>query len=106
MNRSFEPNDEVELLPAGRADEGVTDGAGLGLGLSQITSRLLQQLATSDERIANGGVADHRNIQRDRLGSRVPWDGSARISWKRVVAVSAAGRMLALVSLPVHSGAR
>ena len=80
------------------------DGFGLGLGLSQISARLLHQLATGAEHVSDRGPARARVLQRDSRGSRVPWDDSALVAWKRVVAVSSDGRMLGLVSLPVFEG--
>ena len=85
-------------------DEALPDGLGLGLGLSQISARLLHQLTKGAEDVADGGFARTRVPERDTRGSRVPWDGSALVAWKRVVAVSSDGPMLGLVSLPVHDG--
>jgi hypothetical protein len=93
----------VEVLIDGN-DEGLADRPGLGAGLAQITSRLLEQLATGDERIPDADFANTPNPQRDTHGSRVPRDRSSPVAWQRVVAVSAAGSMLGLVSLPAQSG--
>jgi hypothetical protein len=76
----------------------------LGSSLSQITARLLQQLTTGEERTPNRAVGTADSTRRDSRGNRVPRDDSPLVSWKRVVAVSAAGSLLALVSLPVPSG--
>ena len=76
------------------------DRTNLGAGLTQITSRLLQQLA-------NGGkdTLDTSPIpagpRRDTHGNRVPPDDSPLVSWRRVVAVYDAGRLHAFVSMPV-----
>jgi hypothetical protein len=116
MSESFDLDDEAKAFANRNAElgyvevftesdfEGVVDRSGLGVGLAQITSRLLQQLATGGERIPYGGVANALNVQRDTRGSRVPCDDSPIVTWKRVVAVSAAGRVLALVSLPLPNG--
>jgi hypothetical protein len=76
-------------------------GSHLATGLSQITSRLLEQLASGDERSRTNGALAAREVQRDFRGSRVPLDASPPVSWSRVIVVSADGKMLALVCLPV-----
>jgi len=81
-------------------NEAMPDGLGLGSGLSQISSRLLLDLATGAERASDGGSTRPRVPQRDIRGNRVPWDDSAHVDWKRVVAVSSDGPMLGLVSVP------
>jgi uncharacterized protein with ACT and thioredoxin-like domain len=75
----------------------------LGSGLAQITARLLDQLATGGARGQDGAVATAARAQRDIRGNRVPWDQIPLVSWKRVVAVSAGGSLLALVSLPLSA---
>jgi hypothetical protein len=78
--------------------------SGLGMGLAQITSRLLDQLVTGGVRAHHGGAVTAGDPQRDLRGNLVPRDYSPLVYWRRVVAVSAAGSLLALVSLPVQSG--
>lgn len=81
-------------------------GSHLATGLSQITSRLLEQLASGDERSRHNGASATREVVRDFRGSRVPLDASPPVSWSRVIVVSAEGKMLALVSLPVRRHGR
>jgi hypothetical protein len=81
-------------------------GSHLAAGLSQITSRLLEQLASGDGRARHNGVPTTREVVRDFRGSRVPLDASPPVSWSRVIVVSAEGKMLALVSLPVRRRAK
>ena len=124
MNRSFEIDDEIDSLtrldaepnlgaePGARILPGsataFTDGsrdclvhhANLGANLSQITSQLVQQLATGTERTADGGVFAAVSIRRDTRGNRVPRDESQLVSWKHVAALSGSEMLLALVSLP------
>ncbi len=88
---SVEVRTDSEIL-AGRSS--------LGLGLAQITSRLLDQLATSGGGVQSRSLAPAGHPDRDLHGNTVPWDGSALVSWQRVVSVSAGGSLLALVSLP------
>jgi hypothetical protein len=126
MSESFEPEDEAvefasrcaepDLLPRPGAPaasrfvevytesdrESLTGRSSLGTGLAQITSRLLDQLATGWVRAANGSVVTAGDPQMDLRGNRVPRDDSPLVSWKRVVAVSPADSLLALVSLPVR----
>jgi hypothetical protein len=97
----------AELVAAGSVevmidgdDEGLADGSGLGPGLAQIASRLLDQLATGDDR-PNDRTPLAGISQRDARGSRVPRDGTALVKWRRVVAISATGRLPGLVSPPV-----
>jgi hypothetical protein len=116
MSESFDLDDEAKAFANRNAElgyvevftesdyEGLVDRSGLGVGLARITSQLLRQLATGGECIPYGGVANARNVQRDTRGNLVPWDDSPIVAWKRVVAVSAAGRVLALVSPPLPSG--
>ncbi len=128
MNQSFEPADKglavtdhrshsdgIAKLGASPATtavevftesdyEDLVDRSHLGVGLAQITSRLLRQLSTSAGPGPQAG-ANGRAVQRDAHGSRVPLDGSPLVAWDRVIAVSAAGRMLALVVL-IPSGER
>lgn len=80
--------------------EGLLDASALGSGLAEIESRLLRQLATGDEPSPGACVAAPRIPQRDIRGNRVPWDESPLAKWTRVIVVSAAGTMLALVSWP------
>jgi hypothetical protein len=83
-------------------DDRVTYRSNLGAGLAQITARLLQQLASgSDANVDLNVMAT--SPQRDMRGNRLPPDGSPLAFWRRVIAVSAAGRLHALVSLPVES---
>ena len=122
MSKSFEPDEEVqetayrhaapgsvaapgEPIAAGSVEalteedyDGLASRSHLGVGLANITSRLMRELATGGERTRSRGVAEARPIQRDTQGSRVPWDRSPLVMWKRVVAVSSDGDMLALVS--------
>jgi hypothetical protein len=124
MSKSFEQDEEVQATanrhakPGSLAASGEPIAAGsvatltgddyeslasrsrLGVGLANITSRLMQQLATGGERVPSRRVADARPVQRDTRGSRVPWDRSPLVMWKRVVTVSSEGDMLALVSQP------
>jgi hypothetical protein len=81
-------------------------GSHLATGLSQITSRLIRQLATSDQHPGEAGAAATHEVVRDFRGSRVPWDGSPPVAWNRVIAVSPGGKMLALVCLPADRHAR
>ena len=84
------------------ADDRLTYRSTLGAGLAQITSRLLQQLASGSDGSVDLGVAA-ASPRRDLSGNRVPPDISPLASWRRVIAVSAAGQLHALVSLPVPS---
>lgn len=87
----------VEVRPEG--DREILSGrSSLGSNLAQLTSRLLDQLATSGGQ--SRGPAPTGYAQRDARGNCVPWDGSSLVSWKRVIADSAGGSLLALVSLP------
>jgi hypothetical protein len=109
LNRSGLPGHLVKpgaLVAAGSVvvlidgdDESLADGLGLGTGLAQIESRLLQRLATGGE----GCVATALVARRDTQGSRVPWDSSTPVAWERVIAVFDEGSMLGLVSLPVQN---
>ena len=74
----------------------------LGSSLGQITSRLLDQLATSGGQTRGLSPAGH--AQTNMRGNSAPWDGSSLVSWKRVIADSAGGSLLALVSLPPTPG--
>jgi hypothetical protein len=94
----------VEVLIDGEK-EGLLEAPALGSGLAEIESRLLQQLATGGEPSQGACVAAPRIPQRDIRGNRVPWDKSPLAKWTRVVVVSAAGTMMALVSRPAPSGA-
>ena len=76
----------------------------LGVGLAQITSHLVDQLATGGVSARYSGVATAGDPLRDLRGNRVPRDDSPLVSWKRVFAVSSAGNLVALVSLPVRWG--
>jgi hypothetical protein len=78
------------------------DRTNLSAGLTQITSRLLQQLANGGENTVDISPAP-AGPRRDTSGNRVPPDDSPLVSWRRVVAVYAAGRLHAFVSLPVLS---
>jgi hypothetical protein len=127
MNESFDLDDQVVALrragPAARPGapvgsrsvevstesdrESLAGRSSLGRGLAHITSRLLDQLATGGDCAQRGdmaqcsSVATPGNAQRDSRGNRVPWDQSQLVSWRRVVAVSTGGSLLALVSLPL-----
>ena len=97
----------AELVAAGSVevmidgdDEGLSDGSGLGPGLAHIASRLLGQLASGDDS-PNDGAPSAGVTQRDARGSRVPRDGTALVTWRRVVAVSATERLPGLVSPPI-----
>jgi hypothetical protein len=83
-------------------NEAMPDGLGLGSGLSQISSRLLLDLAAGTERASEGGTTGPRVPQRDARGNRVPWDDSAPVAWTRVVAESSDGPMVGLVSVPAR----
>lgn len=83
-------------------DDRLTYRSNLGAGLAQITARLLQRLASGSEANVDLSMVA-MNPPRDLRGNRVPPDGSPLASWRRVIAVSAAGRLHALVSLPVAS---
>ncbi len=87
---SLEVRTDSEIL-AGRSS--------MGASLAQITSRLLDQLATGEGSMSRS-PAPAGHLQRDSRGNTVPWDGSALVAWQRVVTVSAGGSLLALVSLP------
>jgi hypothetical protein len=65
---------------------------------------LLDQLATGAVSAQHGGLASAGDSQRDARITRVPRDDSPLVSWTRVIAVSAAGSLLALASLPVQDG--
>jgi hypothetical protein len=124
MSKSFEQDEEVQVTANRHAKPGSLVAPGepiaagsvatltgddyeslasrsrLGVGLANITSRLMQQLATGGERVPSRRVADARPVERDTHGSLVPWDRSPLVMWKRVVALSSEGDMLALVSQP------
>jgi hypothetical protein len=126
MSGSFELDGQVQVLTAGYAernssapaiasigpiaitvfaesdDDRLTYRSNLGAGLAQITARLLQRLAYGSDASVDLNVVA-MNPQRDMRGNRVPPDGSPLAFWRRVIAVSAAGRLHALVSLPVAS---
>jgi hypothetical protein len=85
-------------------NEDHADGLGLGSGLAEIASRLLRQLATGDQTPAHGGLAQAFVSERDKYGSRVPIDASPLATWRRVIAVSATGRMVGLVSFSAPTG--
>ena len=85
-------------------DEGLADGQPLGTGLALISSRLLHDLSTGAEYVADRHSAEPRVAQRDNRGSRVPLDPSPLIAWKRVIAVSSDGDMLGLISVPARTG--
>jgi hypothetical protein len=125
MNESFAPDDEIDSLANGHAEvdyrvthgtpvgsgfvdlltesdyKSLGDRSSLGTGLANITSRLLHQLASGGDPIPYAGTGRTRLAQRDLRGNRVPWDDSPLVAWQRIVAVSAAGSMLALVSMPI-----
>jgi hypothetical protein len=121
MNESFELDDEVVALrraglavrpgapTAARSIEVYTEGererlagrSSLGLGLAQVTSRLLDQLATGAVRAPQRGSATAGDPQQDMRGNRVPLDESPLVSWQRVVAVYPGGSLPALVSGPI-----
>jgi hypothetical protein len=84
--------------------EAQVDRTHLAAGLSQITSRLLEQLTSGGGRTRRGGVSA-ADVQRDSHGSRVPLDGSPGAAFSRVIVVSAGSKMLALVCLPVSEHA-
>jgi len=81
-------------------------GSHLSAGLSQITSRLIEQLASGSGRARHNGASSEGDVQRDSRGSRVPWDGSPPVAWSRVIVLSSGSKMLALVSLPARLHAR
>jgi hypothetical protein len=81
-------------------------GSHLAAGLSQITSRLIEQLASGSGHARHNSASSDGDVQRDFRGSRVPWDGSPPVAWSRVIVVSSGGKMLALVSLPARRHAR
>jgi hypothetical protein len=81
-------------------------GSHLSAGLSQITSRLIEQLASGSGRARDKSASSDRDVQRDFRGSRVPLDGSPLVAWSRVIVLSSGGKMLALVSLPARRHAR
>ena len=85
--------------------EAQVDRSHLAAGLSQITTRLLEQLTSGGGRTRRGGVSA-ADVQRDSHGSRVPLDGSPGVAFSRVIVVSAGSKMLALVSLPVSAHAK
>lgn len=117
MNESFQLDDEVVALcqpglgsrpGVGSIEvwaeidlESLAGRSSLGSGLAKVTSRLLDQLATGTVTTAHRGVPTASEPQRDARGNRVPPDDSRLVAWKRVVAVSGAGSLLALVSLPL-----
>jgi hypothetical protein len=125
MNESFAPEDEIDSLAYGHAEvdyrvthrapvasgsvdlltegdyKSLMDRSSLGTGLANITSRLLHQLANGGDPIPYAGTGRPRSSQRDTRGNRVPWDDSPLVAWQRIVAVSDAGSMLALVSMPI-----
>jgi hypothetical protein len=82
----------------------VTGSSDLGLALAQITSRLLNVLAAGGEQALYKGAA---NPAAEIMGADdpAPGGGGPLVPWRRVVVVSATGRVLALVSLPDRSGA-
>jgi hypothetical protein len=77
--------------------QALVDRSGLGVGLSQITSRLLQRLSTGADSLP---VTNSYSVVRDIKGSRVPWDDSPLVLWKRVMVVSAGSSMVALMCVP------
>jgi hypothetical protein len=77
--------------------EALVDRSGLGVGLSQITSRLLQRLSTDADPLP---ATNSRSAVRDVRGSRVPLDDSPLVIWKRVMVVSAESSMVALMCVP------
>jgi hypothetical protein len=85
--------------------EAQVDRTHLAAGLSQITSRLLEQLTSGGGRTRQGGVSA-ADVQRDSHGSRVPLDNSPSVAFSRVIVLSAGNKMLALVSLPVSAHAK
>jgi hypothetical protein len=127
MSESFEPDDAIEEFTNRYAEpdyparpgalvasesvrvftesdcENLAYRSTLSVGLAQITSRLLRRLATGDEGVLQLGVATAGGVQRDTSGNRVPRDDGPLVTWRRVVAVSAAGSLLALVSLPLQN---
>lgn len=85
--------------------EAQVDRTHLAAGLSQITSRLLEQLTSGGGRTRRGDISA-ADVQRDSHGSRVPLDGSPGVAFSRVIVVSPGSKMLALVSLPVSAHAQ
>jgi len=85
-------------------NEGLGDGEGLGAGLADISSRLLNQLSTGAEYVPDRHTAEPQVAQRDNRGNRVPLDPSPLVTWKRVFAVSSDGDMLGFTSVPAQTG--
>lgn len=82
---------------------GLASRSRLGAGLANITSHLMARLATGGEQIPSREGADTRPAQGSAGGNPVRGDPSPLVAWKRVVAMSSDGDMLALVSRPDQS---
>jgi hypothetical protein len=124
MSESFEPNGEARGFASRHSDpdrlagpnpptaispietftereyESLAGRSHLGVGLAQITSRLVQKLATGEDGAPYGSVASACRALRGTTGSRMPSDDTPLVIWNRVIAVSATGSLLALVSVP------
>jgi hypothetical protein len=71
--------------------------------LAQITSRLLDQLATYGEPPERNRTVRTGNAHNAGHGGSALSDDSQLVAWRRVVAVSARGNLPVLVSLPFRA---